>query len=139
MKKILFTLIAMFALSIGAQAQAYVSSQQREYTQVSWGSAGYNVATVKADGQKIGTITATTNSNQSITVKNNTSRTLKIWVDYCAYDASDNKFDYSEDSGSANGYKWETVSANGSFTISTKYHDCKWVRAIMPKRIKVLK
>lgn len=139
MKKIIFTLIALFALSIGAQAQAYVSSQQREYTQVSWGSAGYNVATVKFGDQKIGTITATTNSNQSITVKNNTNRTLKIRVDYCAYSASDNKLDYSEDSGSANGFQWETVSANSSFTISTRYHDCKWLKAIMPKRIKVLK
>lgn len=139
MKKILFTLIALLSLSIGANAQTRVSSQQREYSQVSWGSAGYNVATVTANGRKIGTITATTNANMSITVKNNTNSTLKIWVDFCAYDSSDNKFDYSEDSGSANGYKWDTVSANGTFTISTSYGECKWVRAIMPKRIKLLK
>jgi hypothetical protein len=106
---------------------------------VSWGSAGYNVATVTANGRKIGTITATTNANRTITVKNNTNTTLKIWVDYCAYAARDNKFDYSEDSGSSNGFRWETVSANGTFTISTSYDEDKWVRAIMPKRIKLLK
>lgn len=134
------TLIALIAFTLGTNAQVRVTSQSRNYAYTySWGAGGKNVATVSENGRKIGEIIATVNANRSITVKNNTSRTLKIWVDFCGYSSSDDLNDFSEDSGSANGMKWDTVSANGSFTISPLYDDCKWLRAIMPKRIKILK